>query len=308
MSEIAELVRRHGGRGAGHGHLLRHAAHRAGRHLRGGGVHQHRLPARRRARAARARRGDPRCPRRRDHARRRVHPRRGRVPGRLRPDAVRAGQPPLRRRRRRPRASTAGRRPPGRPPGRHRPAATAPWCGCAARSACRPTAPPSRPSGPPWPQEQAAGPPPRPPTGRRRPDGHHRRPQDRHVAPRLRRLPHPGALPGHRRLRRAAQGADHDARGGGGRGRRGQPARPGRRRLPGRAQVVDAAQGPGDLPGDQRRRERAGHLQGPPAHRGRPAPDHRGRADLRLRPAGHARPSSTCGASSPSASSGCRRR
>ena len=71
------------------------------------------------------------------------------------------------------------------------------------------------------------------------------------------------------------------------RGRHGQPARPGRRRLPGRAQVVDAAQEPGDLPGDQRRRERAGHLQGPPAHRARPAPDHRGRAHRRLRAAGH---------------------
>ena len=62
---------------------------------------------------------------------------------------------------------------------------------------------------------------------------------------------------------------------------------PGRRRLPGRAQVVDAAQEPGHLPGGQRRRVRAGHLQGPPAHRARPAPDHRGRAHLRLRPAGH---------------------
>ena len=41
---------------------------------------------------------------------------------------------------------------------------------------------------------------------------------------------------------------------------------PGRRRLPGRAQVVDAAQEPADLPGDQRGRVRAGHLQGPHAH------------------------------------------
>ena len=39
--------------------------------------------------------------------------------------------------------------------------------------------------------------------------------------------PHARALPGHRRLRGAAQGADHDARGGGARGGRGQPARPG---------------------------------------------------------------------------------
>ncbi len=39
----------------------------------------------------------------------------------------------------------------------------------------------------------------------------------------------------------SAQGPDHDARGGGGRGRRGQPAGPGRRRLPRRSQVVAAA-------------------------------------------------------------------
>ena len=91
-------VRRHRGRGAGHGHLLRHAARRARRHLPGGGVHQHRLHARRRARAAGARRVDARRPRRGHDDRRRVHPARGRVPGRLRPHAVRAGQPPLRRR------------------------------------------------------------------------------------------------------------------------------------------------------------------------------------------------------------------
>ena len=84
-----------------------------------------------------------------------------------------------------------------------------------------------------------------------------------------------------------AQGAHHDPRGGGPRGRPGQPARPGRRRLPGRPQVGDAAEEPGHLPGGQRRRERAGHLQGPPAHRAGPPPAHRGRGHRRLRPAGH---------------------
>ena len=136
----------------------------------------------------------------------------------------------------------------------------------------------------------------------------HRRPQDHHRPPRLRRLLHPRALPGHRRLRGAAQGADHDPRGGGRRGGHGQPAGPRRRRVPGRAQVVDAAQEPGDLPGGQRRRERAGHLQGPPADRARPPPDHRGGAHRRLRPAGHAGLHLPAGASSPSGSSACRRR
>ena len=44
---------------------------------------------------------------------------------------------------------------------------------------------------------------------------------------------------------------------------------------------------PVDLPGGQRRRERAGHLQGPPAGRAGPPPAHRGRGHRRLRPAGH---------------------
>ena len=70
------------------------------------GLHEHRVPARRRAGVARARRGDARGACRRHDDRRRVHPGGVRVPGRLRPHAVRAGQPPLRRRRRRRRAST----------------------------------------------------------------------------------------------------------------------------------------------------------------------------------------------------------
>ena len=78
-------------------------------------------------------------PRRRHHARRRLHARRGRVPGRLRPHALRAGQPPLRRRRRRRRASTSWFRTsgPARSPTRCR--RTGPWSGSAAASASRPT-------------------------------------------------------------------------------------------------------------------------------------------------------------------------
>ncbi len=74
---------------------------------------------------------------------------------------------------------------------------------------------------------------------------------------------------------------------GGPRSRYGQPARPGRRRVPRRPQVGHAPQEPGHLPGGQRRRERAGHLQGPSAHRAGSPPADRGRADRRLRPAGH---------------------
>ena len=114
----------------------------------------------------------------------------------------------------------------------------------------------------------------------------HRRSEDRHRASRVRRLVHPRALPRHRRLRRPAQGADHDPRGGRPRGRHGQPARPRRRRLPGRPQVGDAPQEPGDLPGGERGRERAGHLQGPPAHRAGPPPADRRRGHRRLRAAG----------------------
>ena len=218
-------VRRHRGRGAGHRHLLRHAAHRAGGHLRGGGLHQHRLPARRRARAARARRGDARGPRRRHHARRRVHPGRGRVPGRLRPHAVRAGQPPLRRRADARELRPAGGRPARRPPGRHGPQPRHAGAGAPHRG---PAGRPGRRSGRAGRHGRGAGrPAARPPPTRRgdEPDGHHRRPADRHRPPGLRGLAHAGALPGHRRLRRAAQGPDHDARGGGGRGRHGQPAR-----------------------------------------------------------------------------------
>ena len=48
------------------------------------------------------------------------------------------------------------RRPARRSPVRHGAHRTAPWCGCAAASGCRPTAAPSWPSAARWPQAQAA--------------------------------------------------------------------------------------------------------------------------------------------------------
>ena len=63
-----------------------------------------------------------------------------------------------------------------------------------------------------------------------------------------------------------------------------QPARPRRRRLPGRRQVgLLPARRVAALPRRQRRRVRAGHLQGPPPHGARSAPAHRGRAHRLLR-------------------------
>ena len=95
---------------------------------------------------------------------------------------------------------------------------------------------------------------------------------------------HAGPLRGHRRLRRPAQGADHVARGGGRRGEGGQPAGPGRRRLPRRGQVgLLPARRVAALPGGQRRRERARHLQGPHAHGARSPPAHRGHPHRLLR-------------------------
>ena len=63
-----------------------------------------------------------------------------------------------------------------------------------------------------------------------------------------------------------------------------EPARPRRRGLPDRPQVVvPAQQRPAALHGLQLRRGRARHVQGPHAARGDPAPDHRGHPDRRLR-------------------------
>ena len=89
------------------------------------------------------------------------------------------------------------------------------------------------------------------------------------------------ATGGYEALRKAAH---HGAGRGGRRGQGGQPARPGRRRLPGRRQVgLLPARRVAALPRGQRRRERARHLQGPPAHGARSAPAHRGRPARLLR-------------------------
>ena len=70
------------------------------------------------------------------------------------------------------------------------------------------------------------------------------------------------------------------------------PARPRRRGLPDRPEVELPAQGQPEaaLPLRERRRERAGHLQGPRAHRERPAPAHRGAASSRCHAIRLARP------------------
>ena len=85
-------------------------------------------------------------------------------------------------------------------------------------------------------------------------------------------------LPGHQG--RAGQEARRRHR----RGQERLAARPRRRRLPRRRQVglLPARRVP-PLPRGQRRRVRAGHLQGPPPHGEGPAPAHRGRAHRLLR-------------------------
>ena len=87
--------------------------------------------------------------------------------------------------------------------------------------------------------------------------------------------------------------------GGPRRGEEGQPARPRRRRLSHRHQVglrAEAADRAG-LPGGQRRRGRAGHLQGPVHPGARSAFPHRGHDDRVLRDRLPDRPSSTSAAS-----------
>ena len=175
---------------------------------------------------------------------------------------VPAGQPPLLRRRstptslRQPRRRPAGRAPGRRrPPARHaRPGPPQRWAAAARRRRHRR----GRPSA-----ARRRG---------RRGDGRGARLMAITDAPRIvtsrssyddsHTLERYLATGGYEGLRKAL---GDDARGGGGRGRRREPARAGRGRVPGRAQVVDAAQGPTTLPGRQRRRERAGDLQGPPA-------------------------------------------
>ena len=81
------------------------------------------------------------------------------------------------------------------------------------------------------------------------------------------------------------------------RGQDRQPARPGRRRLPRRREVgLLPARRVAALPRRQRRRVRAGHLQGPPPHGARSAPAHRGRPHRLLRGRAARRRSSTSGA------------
>ena len=81
------------------------------------------------------------------------------------------------------------------------------------------------------------------------------------------RCAHARRLPPHRRLRGAAPGAGSRTRGGACRGQGGFAAGPRGRRLSGRGQVgLLPAERVAPLPRRQRRRERAGHLQGPPAH------------------------------------------
>ncbi len=109
-------------------------------------------------------------------------------------------------------------------------------------------------------------------------------PPDRDVAFQVRRLVHTRAIPRDRRLPRASQGARDVA---GRRRRRGQeidPVGSRRGRLPCRRQMgIDARRCVAALPRGQRRRERAGHLQGPPADGTRPAPADRGQLDRLLR-------------------------
>ncbi len=106
-----------------------------------------------------------------------------------------------------------------------------------------------------------------------------------HAELRPTRLPHPRRVPGERRVRGVPQGGRDGAGGGPWRGEEVEPARPGRCRLPHRHQVglrAEAANGAG-LPGGQRRRGRAGHVQGPLSPRARPPRPHRGDAHRLLR-------------------------
>ena len=111
-----------------------------------------------------------------------------------------------------------------------------------------------------------------------------------------------------RRLRRAADrarddpGRDHPD----GQGLR--AARSRRRRLPDRQQVGlhPAGRRQAALPRRQRRRVRAGHLQGHPAHDGQPARAGRGRRHRVLRDPRRPTPSSTSAARSCTSCAGCR--
>ena len=112
-----------------------------------------------------------------------------------------------------------------------------------------------------------------------------RRRQDREQPIRPARLLHAAAVRGDRRLRgpRGRPGPRPLSGAGGREGRR--AAGSGRRRLPRRCEVGFPAAGQAPvLPGGERRRERAGHVQGPAPHGTRPAPADRGQPDRELRP------------------------
>ena len=114
-----------------------------------------------------------------------------------------------------------------------------------------------------------------------------------------RRLVHHRRRARERRVRRAAQGAHHGPRGHRRRGHRLGSARPRRRRVRHRPEVVVPAQGRvPPLPRGQRRRRRAVHLQGPHAGGGRPAPVDRGHRHQRRSRSRPTTRSSTCAASS----------
>ena len=113
---------------------------------------------------------------------------------------------------------------------------------------------------------------------------------------------------GPRRLRRPRQGASAmapDAVIDGGQGVR--PARPRRRRLPDRHEVGlhPAGQPQAEVPRRQRRRVRAGHLQGHPADDGQPAHAGRGRRSSAPTPSAPTPRSSTSAARSSTSSAAC---
>ncbi len=102
-----------------------------------------------------------------------------------------------------------------------------------------------------------------------------------------------GRIPKARRLPGSARGPEARTAGRHRAGQRRQPARSRRRRLPHRREVGPGADGrdrvQAQVPRRQRRRDGAGHLQGPPADGGRPAPADRGHDHRRLRDPGRRR-------------------
>jgi hypothetical protein len=211
MARSPSSGRRDAGRGARHRHLLRHAAHRAGRHLRGGGLHQHRLPAGGATSCSSTPRATLGCARR-GTTRRRVHARGAECLADC-DRAVRAGQPPLRgtqtpesfdraRRDLRGTGAAARHRSHDDPEPRHPGPGGRRGGGSAA--AARPSEPRRRAGARPARGVTLA----KSAAARATPAAERSLmaitdAPDRHRAPRLRRLAHARALPRHRRLRRA---------------------------------------------------------------------------------------------------------